>query len=328
MMPSYVALTTLTERIRMEELACVAAALQIQVTRDFAPHWNACAVISAVRFEAIPAGYCPVIVQDALETDGACGFHRTEHDESPYILLPFGPTWSLAASHSVLSMLANPTGADRRSGPSHVTGQGTVDYLVDVCAPCQDIASAYAIDGVAVSDFCMPEFFAAPDRGRGPYSHTGAVRECLKPAPNGLLTWLADDGLLYQAFADAAGRIRVDGGFSLASRGRMTLRDLVEMVRPDRLKRLSGARPTQALATAERNAARARVANLGRYGEDIAWRFGQRGTPSRWPVPDGDVAGADRRASVSGSDGVAGIRSRLVKGPSLHKDFSSSWRVD
>ena len=233
MMPSYVALTTLTDRIRMDELARVAAALQTQVTRDFAPHWCASAVIAAAPFEAIQAGYCPVIVQDTLETEGACGLHRTEADEAPYIVLPYGPTWSLSASHAVLQMLADPTGSSRRAGPSRMPGQGTVEYLVDVCAPCQDIACAYTIDGVVVSDFCTPEFFAGPAASGPSRSFTGAVREALRPAANGLLTWLADDRLLYQARADDAGRIVLCGGFSMVNRGGLSMRELIDMLTPD-----------------------------------------------------------------------------------------------
>jgi hypothetical protein len=279
MMPSCVALTTLTDRIRMDELMCVAAALQTQVTRDFAPLWGAGAVITAAPFEGIQAGCCPVIVQDTLETEGACGFHRTDGDEAPYILLPHGPLWSLAASHTVLQMLADPTGAARRSGPSRLPGQGTVEYLIDVCAPCPDISSAYAIDGIAVSDFCVPGFFGGAGAAGQSYSFAGALREPIKPAAGGVLTWLADDRLLYQSRADAAGRVTVHGGFSLANRGRLTLRELVAMLIPNRLERLANARPTAALLVEQQNARRVRVANVTRYREEIAWRFGDATRP-------------------------------------------------
>ena len=101
MLPSYVALTTLTDRIRADDLAVVAAALQTQVTRDFAPEWGVNAVVAAFSFEAIPAGYTPLIIQDTLEAEGTNGFHRTRGDDSPYIIVPYGPNWSLAASHVI-----------------------------------------------------------------------------------------------------------------------------------------------------------------------------------------------------------------------------------
>jgi hypothetical protein len=214
MVPSYVALTTLTDRIRAEELAAVAAVLQTQIVRDFAPEWHASAVVAAVAFEAIPAGYVPLIVQDTLEAEGTNGFHRTRGDDTPYIMVPYGPNWSLAASNELLRMLADPTGSARRPGPSRMLGQGTVEYLIDVCGPCQDASAAYAIDGVAVADFCTPAFFGAAGHR---CSFTGAVRQAFEPAANGVVTWLADDALLYQARADQHGHVRVHGGFSAAN---------------------------------------------------------------------------------------------------------------
>jgi hypothetical protein len=279
MIPFCIALTALTDRIRMDELACVAAALQTQVTRDFVPAWGAGAIIAAVPFDAVPAGYCPVIVQDTLESEGVCGLHQTRDHETPYILLPYGPNWSLAASHAILQMLANPTGSARRPGPCLMPGQGTVEYLVDACTPCQDIASAYAINGIVVSDFCLPGFFGGPAGCGAGLSFTGALRERFRPAANGLVTWLAVDGRLYQARAEASGRIRLHGGFSPANRGQMTMRELVDMLTPQRLERLSHALSTAALVEAQRNAQRARITNLARFQEEIAWRFGHASRP-------------------------------------------------
>jgi hypothetical protein len=290
MLPSYVALTTLTDRIRSDELAAAAAALQTQVMRDFAPEWGAGAVVAAFSFDAIPAGYAPLIVQDTLEAEGANGFHRTRGDDTPYIVVPYGPNWSLAASHELLRMLANSTGSARRPGPSSMPGQGTVEYLIDVCAPCQDVSAAYAIDGVAVSDFCTRAFFGTVTQM---CSFTGALRQPLEPAANGVVTWLADDALLYQARADRQGRIQVHGGFSPANRARMLLRELV-----DRLSRLSNAQRTNRLVEAEDNARRVRFANTTRFREDIAWRFGHASTAVADAKPRRQVGAARPETAV------------------------------
>ncbi len=291
MLPSYIALTALTDRIRADELAAVAAALQTQVTRDFAPEWGADAVIAAVSFDAIPAGYIPLIIQDTLEAEGVNGFHRTRGDDTPYMVVPHGPTWSLAASHQLLRMLANPTGSARRPGPSCMPGQATVEYLIDVCAPCQDVSAAYAIDGIPVSDFCTGAFFRASEHA---CSFTGAARKPLEPAANGVVTWLADDGLRYQARADYHGRVRVHGGFSPANRGRMLLSELVEMLTPDRLGRLSNSLRTASLMEAEQNARRMRFASTTRFREDIGWRFGHASTDAVAVAPPREV----RRAKL------------------------------
>ncbi|MFL5253122.1 MAG: hypothetical protein ACJ8AI_09540 [Rhodopila sp.] len=285
MMPAYIALTALTDRLRMDELACVAAALQTQITRDFASEWGTGAIIAAVPFEAIPAGYCPVIVQDTLDSENASGFHRTQSDEAPYIVLPYGPTWSLTASHLVLQMLANPTGSARHPGSSMLSGQGIVEYVIDVCAPCQDITAAYAIDGIVVSDFCTRRFFGGPAAPGVAASFTGAVRAPFQPAAKGLVTWLADDGLLYQARADETGRSRVHGGFSAANRGSLSMRELIDLLTPHRLDDLSNAVRTAVLVDAQQDNRRVRMANLARYREDIAWRFGHATRPVPRPEP-------------------------------------------
>jgi hypothetical protein len=300
MAPAYVALTTLTNRISCEELARVAAALQTQVTRDFAPEWGTGAVVAAMSFDAIPAGYVPLIVQDTLEAEGVNGFHRTRCDHTAYIVVPHGPNWSLAASHELLRMLANPEGSARRPGPSRIQAQGTVEYLIDVCAPCQDMSAAYAIDGVPVSDFCNQAFFGGQGRGG---SFTGGLQVRFEPGASGIVTWLADDGLLYQARADHQGNVRVHGGFSPASPTRMLLRELVDMLTPDRLPRLVNAVRTSPLVDAEQNARRVRFANMARFREDIAWRFGHA---SRVPVeamPSRESRYLNARASDNAKSG-------------------------
>jgi len=229
------------------------------------------AIVSAFSFEAIPAGYCPLIVQGRLDGPAANGFHRTASDDSPYIVVPYGQNWSQAASHELLRMLANPAGTGRTAGPSRMSGQGTVEYLWDVCAPCQDVAAAYAIDGVAVSDFCTKAFFGGP--GRAGCSFTGAVRTAFEPIAHGLVSWLADDGLIYQVRANHAGVVRVYGGFSPANRGQMMLGELVDMLTPERMGTLANALPAVHVVEAKSNARRAKFTNLMRFGGDVADRF-------------------------------------------------------
>jgi hypothetical protein len=300
MLPIRIALTALTDRIRADELAAVAAALQMQVLRDFEPEWGVRAVIASVSFESIPAGYIPLIVQDTLEPESANGYHRTRNDDTPYILIPFGPNWPLAASHEVLRLLANPTGSAREPGSSRMTGQGTVEYLIDVCAPCQDMASVYTIDGIGVSDFCTRSFFG----GIGPaFSFTGSVRRPFEPAANGVVTWLADDGLLYQARADNRGRVLIHGGFSPANHARMLLREIVDALTPDRLAALSGAPRTKPMIEAEQNARRARFTNMTRFRTDIAWRFGHASTDAATVMPRREIRrGKAQTASRTGHE--------------------------
>jgi hypothetical protein len=281
-MPEFIALTALTDRIRMETLSRVAAALQAQIVRDLAPVWGCSAVIGAFPFESIPIGYCPLIVQDTLETAGTSGFHRTCYDDTPYMIVPFGPTWSLAASHVLLRTLVDPTGSARRLGSSPMPGQGTVEYLLDVCGPCQDIGSAYAIDGVVVSDFCTRSFFTGQ---AGPYSLSGAVTRPLEPAANGIVTWMADDALLYQARANARGRMQIHGGFSPGNRGRLLFGELVDGLTPGRLQALAESQMPPRLEEATRAARRGRITSFNRFRDDLSWRFGLSTEPVAQRLP-------------------------------------------
>lgn len=277
MIPAYVALTTLTDRVRLEELMTVGSALQTQVTRDFAPEWGRQAIVAAVPFDSVPAGFIPMIVRDPPNDPAANGFHRTHDDDTPYVAIPYGPNWSQTASHMLLRLLADPTASARIPGPSRMTGQGTVEYCLDVCGPCQDPGTAYAIDGVAVSDFCTRAFFS----GGGRCSFSGVLGKPFEPGNNGLTSWLADDGLFYQARADRRGRVRVLGGFAPAGRGRMPIGQLVDMLTPDRFQTLSDARPTARIAEAAANARRARFTNAMRFRDDIASRFAEPHPPLR-----------------------------------------------
>ena len=49
--------------------------------------------------------------------------------------------------------------------------QGRVEYLVDVCDPCESVSFAYSINGVTVSDFYTPHFMASGVR----YSFRGEM---------------------------------------------------------------------------------------------------------------------------------------------------------
>jgi hypothetical protein len=290
-----VGVTSLTARVHPEELTAAARALQIQVVRDFFPEWGVSAIVAATPFSALPAGTIPIIVRDDLTDTRAHGFHRVRRDDSPYIVVPYGPNWTLAASQELLRMLANPTGSARVAGRSRMRGQGTVEYFLDVCGPCQGIDAAYAIDGVAVADFCTKGFYGG---GGTAASFAGGVRATFEPGADGVVTWLADDGLLYQARGDEMGLVHLHGGFSPANRGGMMLRELVDGLTPDRLVQLSNAPRTARLVEATVNARRTHFANMSRFNEDMAWRFGVMREPvgvvkpirvARRPDGGGDV---------------------------------------
>jgi hypothetical protein len=241
MIPIHLALATRTKRVKMNELARVAAALQMQITRDFAPIWHVDATIGAFPLDDIPTGYWPIIVQDGAAPPEADGLHFSEADSHPYALVRHGPNWSLSASHEVLEMLADPTGSRTVAGMSPLQGQGRVEFLVQVCAPCGDSRFAYCVNDVIVSDFHTPRYFEPVASPRTSYSFRGAIERPREVLAHGSLSWLAGSGVLFQARANANGAITVTDHGPVSGRFTRPLREYASSLTPGHHRRLSNA---------------------------------------------------------------------------------------
>jgi hypothetical protein len=173
--------------VSVSDLTKVAAALQKQVARDFAPIWNIHATISAfAHLEDVPIGYWPLIVAEVVE--GAAGYHE-DKDGQPFSLIAVGDSWSLTASHECLEMLADPFGKRIIAGESPKKGQGRVEFLVEVCDPSEDEKYAYTVNGVLVSDFYTPRYFDPVKSTGVQYSFGGAITAPRQVLPGGYLSW-------------------------------------------------------------------------------------------------------------------------------------------
>jgi hypothetical protein len=179
--------------IGIRQLTSVCAALQRQIMRDFMPIWGISATIDPfVNLEHVPLGYWPIIVQDKMPAPDAAGLHE-DHMGQPFSLVLAGDYWSLAASHEMLEMLVDPFGNRTISGPDPEVkpGQqpGTVEFLLEVCDPCEDVDCAYAINGVPVSDFYTPHYFDQQKASSVRYDYTDHISKPRQVLPNGYLTW-------------------------------------------------------------------------------------------------------------------------------------------
>ncbi|WP_083684989.1 phospholipase D-like domain-containing protein [Massilia putida] len=195
MLLARIGLVSQSASVDFPELSKVAAAINLQVARDLAPIWGVTGAVSALaNAEAIEPGVWPVYVCDTLDDDLA-GFHLTAHNQ-PYAMVQYGPTWSLGASHEVMEMLLDPSG--NRLIAANAVGivdneicdvPGKVEYLLEICDPSEDDKNAYLIDGVLVSDFYTPDYFAPSGTIGGRYSFSGRVERPRQVLPNGYLTW-------------------------------------------------------------------------------------------------------------------------------------------
>ncbi len=186
-----IALSPRGVEIPMAELSKVASAISRQLAGDLARHWN----VSAIVTPFADAGQAPFgawqifVVPDA---HGQGGMHSIPaHVDEPVIaIVQHQPQamWSLAASHEAIEMLLDPLGASFRSGPDPRGSGKQVNFLMEVCDPCQSFGCAYALDGVWVSDFVLPSFYDSAG-GPAPYTLKDNVLSPLSVTADGVLSW-------------------------------------------------------------------------------------------------------------------------------------------
>ncbi|MCH7700481.1 MAG: hypothetical protein IID37_02220 [Planctomycetes bacterium] len=175
--------------ITCRDVSLVAAALQKQVMRDFAPIWSLPALVSGFgELEDIPIGYWPVIIREDIGFAGAAGIHL-DVDGQPFALVQASNSWALTASHEVLEMLADPFGNRLIAGNSIKPGQGRVEYLVEVCDPSEAAEFGYTSNGILVSDFYTPNYFDPIGAPGVRYSFTGAITKPRQVLRGGYLSW-------------------------------------------------------------------------------------------------------------------------------------------
>ena len=146
-----------------KEVKKVVAALQKQVSRDFAPAWGIDAEVRLVAKGSKPAaGEWWLAILDDADQAGALGYHDLTSNGLPLGKVfaktdkNYGEQWSVTASHELLEMLADPninlTVFDEAASGGRL-------YAYEVCDACEADKFGYVIDGVRVSDFVFPSWF-------------------------------------------------------------------------------------------------------------------------------------------------------------------------
>ena len=146
-----------------KEVKKVVAALQKQVSRDFAPAWGIDAELRLVAKGSKPAaGEWWLAILDDADQAGALGYHDLTSKGLPLGKVfaktdkNYGEQWSVTASHELLEMLADPninlTVFDEAANGGRL-------YAYEVCDACEADKFGYTIDGVRVSDFVFPSWF-------------------------------------------------------------------------------------------------------------------------------------------------------------------------
>ena len=231
----YVALVSLTRDIpTAADLLQVAAAIQKQMTRDFAPHWGSPRTVDAFEDLDVGAERLPPVVmfsasdelvrqprvRDRERARGrdrrrvrarAAVRHAHELVHPPAVRAGRAqPTpGALTLSHEVLEMIADPFGNRLIAAAHPIDPERRVRYLLEVCDPCQ--AVWYPVNGVPVSDFYCPRYFD-PVLHRPATGTASPARSSVRcrSSKGGYLSWIdPGDSALYQLGAgETAGDLR------------------------------------------------------------------------------------------------------------------------
>jgi hypothetical protein len=181
--PAVVLLDRSAHRLSQSTLTHVARALQTQVDRDFEPAWAAGARVTAAAAEDAPPGAWPLYVLD----DPVAGYGvHVDGVGTPFAEVCAGVGWTLAASHLLLEMIADPRGDRLVDGPGlgSLLTHRRARYLVEVCDPCRTFH--YVIDGVDVSDFVTPDYYRVDGT---PVDFLRLLRRPLDVRPGCSLAW-------------------------------------------------------------------------------------------------------------------------------------------
>lgn len=194
-----VGLVDKTGQIDTQLLQETAAAIGVQVSRDLSPIWNIHATVQVLPSpKHIPPGIWPIFLVASLPP-GEGGFHLDKNNQ-PYaevIATPESNDWTIDASHEIVEMLVDPTGNRLQTSRSiEISGNGVADtagefdYLVEACDPCEANAYAYAITGIAVSDFITPNFYDPVVTNGTRYSFAGNIQAPRQVLPEGYISFI------------------------------------------------------------------------------------------------------------------------------------------
>ncbi|WP_028522767.1 hypothetical protein [Runella limosa] len=209
-MKPVVAIVSQTPLIGFDALKRAANAVQIQVSRDLAPHWGVDATIKVYETESqVPAGEWKTLIKPVLDVD-VYGYHTVDAKGVPITYLRYQPNWTVTLSHEIVEMLVNPYGNKIMSGheffgePRDNDPTNDVEYLVEIADPSQTTNDGYEIEGVRVSDFFLPAFYDLTYTEGKQYSFTGAIKRPLSLSSGGYISFKRL-GEWYQAYNTSNG---------------------------------------------------------------------------------------------------------------------------
>ena len=174
-----------------KEVQTAVAALQKQVTNDFAPVWGTDADLKFVPRTAQPAkGAWWLVILDNSDEAGALGYHDVTDEGLPLGKVFAGTdiqyklSWTVTASHELLEMLGDP---DVNLTAFVETKTGGTMYAYEVADACEADEYGYKIDGILVSDFVYPTWFESFHKAGTQYDHQKKIKKPFQLLPGGYI---------------------------------------------------------------------------------------------------------------------------------------------
>src|SRR3712207_315377 len=94
-----------SRKVKLGDLARVAAALQKQATRDLVQFWQVKATVDHFPTpEDVPIGYWPIVIMDDIHQSGAAGIHLDKNGQLFALVIAdhSRDVWSLTTSHELV----------------------------------------------------------------------------------------------------------------------------------------------------------------------------------------------------------------------------------
>ena len=191
-----------------KEVQAAVAALQIQVTRDFAPAWGLDATVTFLsKTTATPAGAWLVVISDTSDEAGALGYHDLTSSGQPLgkvfakTTKQYGQSWTVCLSHEVLEMIADPNINLCAFDEIH-----SRFYAYEVCDAVEADGLGYRINNVLLSDFVYPGWFEPLNVAPGEkFAFKTALTAPLQLASGGYISYYTASRGWQQIFAKTAG---------------------------------------------------------------------------------------------------------------------------
>lgn len=184
--------------LKTVDAQAIIAALQIQVSRDFAPAWgiDAKLTLAPPKQKTPTPGLWSIGFFDNADQAGALGYHDITAEGLPLgkvfvkTTLDAGDLVSVTASHECLEMLADPD-INLTAEYDDPSGAPAKFYAYEVCDACEDDSLGYgiAIGGaqiIHVSDFVLPAYFET-FRKAGPFDFNRHLSAPFQILPGGYM---------------------------------------------------------------------------------------------------------------------------------------------